>query len=102
MSEPVPLAGKKRSERIEGLRRRGEFERDVLVREVSRLREDLAERRARWKMAGLVAGGLAAAWTVGNKLFGRHSLSAKLGRLSSVASVLFGLGKAVGKFRRFL
>ena len=102
MSEAVPPAGKKRSERIEGLRRRGEFERDVLVREVSRLREDLAERRARWKTAGLVAGGLAAAWTVGNKLFGRNSLSAKLGRLSSVASVLFGLGKAVGKFRRFL
>jgi hypothetical protein len=102
MSETVPPAGKTRSERIEGLRRRGEFERDVLVREVSRLREDLAERRARWKTAGLVAGGLAAAWTVGIKLFGRNSLSAKLGRLSSVASVLFGLGKAVGKFRRFL
>ena len=102
MSEAASPAGKKRSERIEGLRRRGEFERDVLGREVSRLREDLAERRAHWKIAGLVAGGLAAAWTVGHKLFGRHSLAARLGRLSSAASVLFGLGKAVGKFRRFL
>jgi hypothetical protein len=101
MSEAAPPAGKSRAERIEGLRRRGEFERDVLAREVGRLRDDLAERRARWKTAGLVAGGLAAAWTVGHRLFGRNSLSAKLGRLSSVASVLFGVGKAVGKFRRF-
>lgn len=103
MSEALPPPpGKGRSARIEGLRRRGEFERDVLARELGRLREDLAERRARWKTAGLVAGGLAAAWTVGHKLFGRNSLSAKLGRLSSAVSVLFGLGKAVGKFRRFL
>lgn len=97
-----PAVKKRRSERIEGLRRRGEFERDVLGREVEQLREDLAQRRARWKTAGLVAGGLAAAWTVGHKLFGKHSLSAKLGRISSAASVLFGLGRAVGKFRRFL
>lgn len=97
-----PAVKERRSDRIEGLRRRGEFERDVLAREVWRLREDLAERRAHWKMAGLVAGGLAAAWTVGYKLFGKRSLSAKLGRISTVASLLFGLGKAVGKFRRFL
>lgn len=103
MSEEAPPAVKqRRADRIEGLRRRGEFERDVLVREVQRLRQDLAEKRAHWKTAGLVAGGLAAAWTVGHKLFGRNSLSAKLGRISSAASVLFGLGKAVGKFRRFL
>lgn len=103
MSEEAPPTVKqRRADRIEGLRRRGEFERDVLVREVQRLRQDLAEKRAHWKTAGLVAGGLAAAWTVGHKLFGRNSLSAKLGRISSAASVLFGLGKAVGKFRRFL
>jgi len=103
MSDAAPPAVKKRrSDRIEGLRRRGDFERDVLAGELGRLREDLAERRAHWKMAGLVAGGLAAAWTVGHKLFGKRSLAAKLGRISSAASVLFGLGKAVGKFRRFL
>ena len=96
-----PPSGRNRAERIEGLRRRGEFERDVLAGEVSRLREDLAQKRAHWKTAGIVAGGLAAAWTIGHKLFGKNSLSAKLGRLSSAASVLFGLGKAVGKFRRF-
>ena len=103
MSDATPRPVKeRRADRIEGLRRRGEFERDVLVRDVQRLRQELAERRAHWKTAGIVAGGLAAAWTVGNKLFGKHSLSAKLGRLSTAASVLFGLGKAVGKFRRFL
>lgn len=103
MSGTAPPAVKeRRSERIEGLRRRGEFERDVLARELWWLREELAERRAHWKTAGLVVGGLAAAWTVGHKLFGKRSLAAKLGRISSAASVLFGLGKAVGKFRRFL
>jgi hypothetical protein len=103
MSDAAPRAVKgRRSDRIEGLRRRGEFERDALAGKLGRLREDLAERRAHWKTAGLVAGGLAAAWTVGYKLFGKHSLAAKLGRISTAASVLFGLGKAVGKFRRFL
>lgn len=97
-----PAKKERRSERIEGLRRRGEFERDVLAQELGRLREDVAQRRAHWKTAGIVAGSLAAAWTVGNKLFGKRSLAAKLGRISSAASVLFGLGKAVGKFRKFL
>lgn len=95
------LTGDTRGDRIEGLRRRGEFERDVLAREVAGLRGELHRRRARWKTAGWIAGGIAAAWTVGTKLFGRHSLSAKLGRLSTAASLLFGLGRTVGKFRRF-
>lgn len=91
----------RRSDRIEGLRRRGEFERDVLAREVAGLRAEIDRTGSRWKMAGWIAGGLAAAWTVGRNLFGRHSLSAKIGRISSAASVLFGLGKAVGRVRRF-
>lgn len=103
MSDATPPSVKQsRADRIEGLRRRGEFERDVLVRDVQRLRLELAERRAHWKTAGIVAGGLAAAWTVGNKLFGKRSLAARLGKVSTAASLLFGLGKAVGKFRRFL
>ena len=103
MSDATPPSVKQsRADRIEGLRRRGEFERDMLVRDVQRLRQELAERRAHWKTAGIVAGGLAAAWTVGNKLFGKRSLAARLGKVSTAASLLFGLGKAVGKFRRFL
>ena len=96
-----PKRGGRRTDRIEGLRRRGEFERDVLAREVSGLRAEVDRTGARWKTAGWVAGGLAAAWTVGHRLFGKRSLAAKLGRLSSVASVLFGVGKAVGRARKF-
>jgi len=93
-------ARERRADRIEGLRRRGEFERDVLSREVAGLRAEVDRTGSRWKTAGWIAGGLAAAWTVGHKLFGKRSLAAKLGRLSSVASVLFGLGKAVGRARK--
>ena len=90
-----------RTERIEGLRRRGEFERETLAQEVFGLRAALDEKRARWKTAGWVAGGLAAAFTVGRKFFGRNSLSAKAGRIANAASILFGLGKAVGRARKF-
>jgi hypothetical protein len=93
-------ARERRADRIEGLRRRGEFERDVLSREVAGLRAEVDRTGTRWKTAGWIAGGLAAAWTVGHRLFGKRSLAAKLGRLSSVASVLFGLGKAVGRARK--
>ena len=91
----------KRADRIEGLRRRGEFERDVLSREVAGLRAEVDRTGSRWKTAGYIAAGLAAAWTIGSKLFGKRSLSAKLGRLTSAASILFGLGKAVGRARKF-
>jgi len=90
-----------RRDRLEGLRRRGEFERDVLAREVAGLRREIERVGSRWKTAGWIAGGLAAAWTVGHKLFGKHSLSAKLGRVASAASILFGLGRAVGRARKF-
>ena len=90
----------RRADRIEGLRRRGEFERDVLSREVAGLRAEIDRTSSRWKTAGWIAGGLAAAWTVGHKLFGKRSLSAKVGRLTSAASILFGLGKAVGRARK--
>jgi hypothetical protein len=90
-----------RIDRIEGLRRRGEFERDTLAREVAGLRGAIDEKRARWKTAGWIAGVAAVAWTVGVRLFGKNSISAKIGRLTSVAQVLFGLGKAVGRVRRF-
>jgi len=88
-------------DRIEGLRRRGEFERDVLAREVAGLRGEIERVSSRWKTAGWIAGGVAAAWTVGHKLFGKRSLSAKLGRVASAASILFGLGRAVGRARKF-
>jgi hypothetical protein len=91
----------RRIERIDGLRRRGEFERDALAREVAGLRGSIDQKRARWKTAGRVAGIAAVAWTVGYRLFGKHSISAKIGRITSVAQVLFGLGRAAGRVRRF-
>ncbi len=90
-----------RPERIEGLRRRAEFEREMLVREVTGLRESIDVKRARWKMVAWIAGIAASAWTVGTRLFGKHSLSAKLGRITSAAQLLFGVGRALGKVRRF-
>ncbi len=90
-----------RPERIEELRRRAEFERETLVREITDLRESIDAKRARWKMVAWIAGIAASAWTVGTKLFGKHSLSAKLGRITSAAQLLFGVGRAVGKVRRF-
>jgi hypothetical protein len=97
----APLTGNPRGDRIEGLRRRGEFERDTLAREVAGLRGEIDRRRKHWKTAGWIAGGIAAAWTVGTKLFGKRSLAARLGRISSAASLLFGLGRTVGKLKKF-
>lgn len=93
--------GASRADRIDGLRRRAEFERDTLAREVAGLRGAIDERRARWKTAGWIVGIGAAAWTIGTRLFGKNSISARIGRLTSVAQVLFGLGRAAGRVRRF-
>jgi len=91
----------KREERIEGLRRRGEFERETLAREVADMTEEAERRKARWKTVSLLAGGAAAAGTVAYKLFGRSSLSARLGRAATVLSLIFSMGRAVGRSRRF-
>ena len=93
--------GGSRADRIDGLRRRGEFERDALARDFAGLRGVIQEKRARWKTAGWIVGIAAAAWTVGTRLFGKNSISARIGKLTSVAQVLFGLGRAAGRVRRF-
>jgi formate/nitrite transporter FocA (FNT family) len=91
----------KHEERIEGLRRRGAFERETLAREVAEITEEAERRKSRWKTISLLAGGAAAAGTVAYKLFGRNSLSAWLGRAGTVLSLIFSLGRAVGRSRRF-
>lgn len=88
-------------ERVEALRGRGEHERETLAATVVAIRQEIEERRSRWKRLSLLAGGAAAAGTVAFKLFGRNSVSAKLGRIASAASVLFRLGRAFGRARRF-
>lgn len=96
----IPQVGT-RNEQIDGLRRRAEFERETLAREVRGLRAAIDEKKARWKTAGWIAAIAAAAWTVGRQLFGKNSISAKIGRATNVAQILFGLGRAVGKARKF-
>jgi formate/nitrite transporter FocA (FNT family) len=91
----------KREERIEGLRRRGEFERETLAREVAEMTEEAERRKSRWKTVSLLAGGAAAAGTVAYKLFGRSSLSAWLGRATTLMSFMFSVGRAVGRSRKF-
>ena len=88
-------------ERLANLRRRAEFERDDLAASLRELRMGAADLRHRWRFAGWAASGLAAAGTVGWKLFGRNSLAAKAGRLASAASLLVGLGRGVRKVRKF-
>jgi hypothetical protein len=88
-------------ERIEALRRRGAHERETLAAKVVAIRQEIDERRDRWKRVSLLAGGAAAAGTVAFKLFGRNSLSARLGKLASAAGILFSLGRAFGRVRRF-
>jgi hypothetical protein len=88
-------------ERLANLRRRAAFERDDLAATLHDLRLDAADLRHRWRFAGWAASGLAAAGTVGWKLFGRNSLAARAGRLASAASLLIGLGRGVRKVRRF-
>jgi hypothetical protein len=89
-----------RAERIEALRRRGEFERETLAAEVRLLTGRFAAVRSRWKLAAGIAGGLAAAGTLGYRLFGPSSPAATLGRIGSVVSVLLGLGRAASRLRK--
>ena len=56
--------------------RRAALERDMLAAQLLDLREEVARRKSQWKLASLVATGLATAATVGYKLFGKSSISA--------------------------
>jgi hypothetical protein len=88
--------------RLEELVRRGEMERRALAGAVGEIAEEVRRRRAQWRIAGLLAGGLAAAATAVYKLFGKGSLAAKVGRYSSAASLVLGLTRAALRLRRFL
>jgi hypothetical protein len=88
-------------ERLANLRRRAAYERDDLAASLADLRFEAAAFRHRWRFAGWAASGLAAAGTVGWKLFGRNSFAARAGRLASAASLLIGLGRGVRKVKRF-
>ncbi|HWZ85910.1 MAG TPA: hypothetical protein VN032_06910 [Thermoanaerobaculia bacterium] len=88
-------------ERIQALRLRGAREREDLVEALAAARADAASFRQRWRFAGWAASGLAAAATMGWKLFGRNSLAARAGRIASFASLALGVGRGIQRVRRF-
>lgn len=88
-------------QRLEALRLRAAREREDLVEALGSARTSAAAFRQRWRFAGWAASGLAAAATMGWKLFGRNSLAAKAGRIASFASLLLGVGRGVQRVRRF-
>ncbi len=91
----------KRQERIAALLSEAESERELLAKAVLEIRDEVEQRRTQWRVASLVAGGLAAAGTMAYKLFGKSSLSARLGRIATVASLAVGLLRGIGRVRRF-
>jgi hypothetical protein len=90
------------SSRIDGLRRRGEAEREALAGAVEDIADEIERRRTRWKVFGAVAGGAAAAGAIGWKLFGPGSSAARIGKAASAASVGLGIARGLVKLRRFI
>ncbi|HKD12389.1 MAG TPA: hypothetical protein VKE50_09950 [Thermoanaerobaculia bacterium] len=88
-------------ERLEELVARGRRQRLNLASEIGGVREEVEARRTQLRIAGWLAGGVAAGATAAYKLFGRQSLYAKVGRYSSTASLLFALIRGALRLRRF-
>jgi hypothetical protein len=93
---------KEAARRLEELVRHGEIERRALANAVGEISQEIRRRRTQWRIAGFLAGGLAATATAAYKLFGKGSLAAKVGRYSSAASLVLGLTRAALRLRRFL
>lgn len=90
-----------REERLAALVSRGREEREFLAGATADIRVEIERRRAQWKLASMLATGLAAAGTIAYKLFGSTSVAARLGRSASVLSLAIGLLRAFQKVRRF-
>jgi hypothetical protein len=91
----------KTAERVEELRRQGERERAELAAEVAALRNEFEERRRQLRFAGTAVTVIATAGTVLYKIFGRTSIAYRVGRIASAAGVLFQLGRAAFRTKRF-
>ncbi|HSS44080.1 MAG TPA: hypothetical protein VLO07_01970 [Thermoanaerobaculia bacterium] len=91
---------KGRQERMAALLERAEGERHALAEAVADIRDEVERRRLQWKIVSMVVTGLAAAGTVAYRLFGKTSLSAKMGRAASAVSLLWTLGRAYLRERR--
>jgi hypothetical protein len=90
-----------REKRLADLVARGQLEREALANATREVRRELERRRAQWKAASVFATGAAVVGTVAYKLFGRSSLSARVGRTASVVSIVLGLVRAALKVRSF-
>ena len=91
---------KGRQERIAALLERAEGERHALAEAVADIRDEVERRRLQWKVISMVVTGLAAGGAVAYRLFGKTSLSAKVGRAASAVSLLWTLGRAYLRGRR--
>ncbi|MGH9317499.1 MAG: hypothetical protein ACRD1P_10375 [Thermoanaerobaculia bacterium] len=91
---------KSQQERIAALLERAEAQRHALAEAVADIRDEVERRRLQWKVVSMVVTGLAAAGTVAYRLFGKTSLSAKVGRAASTVSLLWTLGRAYIRGRR--
>ena len=90
-----------REDRIDALVAQGSQEREELAAATIEIRAEVERRKAQWRAASFLATGLAVTGTVIYRLFGRNSLSAQLGRASSVASLLMGLFRFYQRIRSF-
>jgi acetylornithine deacetylase/succinyl-diaminopimelate desuccinylase-like protein len=87
-------------EHVAELLERAEAERRALAEALADIRGEIERRRLQWRVVSMVVTGVAAAGTVAYRLFGKTSLSAKLGRAASAASFLWTLGRAYVRGRR--
>ena len=90
-----------REDRIALLVARGREEREDLAAATIEIRAQVERRKAQWRTASFLATGLAVTGTVVYRLFGKTSLSAQLGRVASVVSLLMGLARVFSRIRRF-
>jgi len=91
----------RREQRIGELVSRGSLEREELSTAVFLVRSEMERRRGQWKIASLVATGLATAATVAYRLLGKASVAAKVGKAASAISVVVSLTRALLRVRRF-
>jgi hypothetical protein len=89
------------AERIEELRRQGERQRAALAGDLAALRLEFEQRRSQLRFASTAVTVIATAGTVLYKIFGRSSVAYRVGRIASAAGVLFQLGRAAFRTRRF-
>lgn len=90
-----------RAARIEELRRQGERERAALAEDLAALRRDFEGRRAQLRWAGGALTAIATTGTVLYKIFAHSSVAYRAGRIASAAGVLFQLGRAAFRIKRF-